>query len=73
MSQLILLFILLVVLIAGTVLPLQAESSSLPVPVGIPDGLPGDVRRDLSGQNARLTRAMYELRRLQERYQGLCS
>jgi tetratricopeptide (TPR) repeat protein len=69
------LLMLMVVLAAGTLLPvpLHAQSSPLPVPVGIPDGLPDDVRRDLSAQNARLTRAMYELRRLQERYQGLCS
>ena len=67
------LLMLMVVLAAGTVLPAPLHAESLPVPVGIPDGLPDDVRRDLSAQNARLTRAMYELRRLQERYQGLCS
>ena len=67
-----LVFMLLVVLIAGTVRPSQAESSSLPVPVAIPDGLPDNVRRDLSTQNARLIGTMYELRSQQERYAGLC-
>jgi tetratricopeptide (TPR) repeat protein len=69
------LLMLIVVLAAGTILPapLQAQSSTLPVPAGIPDGLPDDVRRDLSAQTMRLTRAMYELRSQQQRYQALCS